>query len=450
MFAAFLGGSIAHAEAKATERPRLTLTQLIEAAQRSYPGVQAARHALSAARHQAARARWAFAPRGRLTGLFAPAPKIRCEDSTGAPNSTLCVRTPAIDATSVKIEGVMAQVVLDVGMPVYTFDKIGAAKRAAHAGIEVRKSQLIAAHQDLALKVTQAYWALKLARELLFTIKHGQKHLDSARKRTEKQLENQEGEVTEIDLLRLKTATAEVLSRRAKARELESLMLAALATLCGKAQGSFDIDPTPLAVVPLELKALPHYMDLAEQYRPELAMLNWALKAAQARTDLETAQFYPNLLIVGTIGYGVASSVDTPENAFYNNPYNFVRAGFGLALRWDIDPVGQVHKRRHAIALQDQAKAQAAEARAGIRLQLQSALTTLEQARETVQINHKGQKAARAWLVAAAQNLEAGLSESKELTDALVGYFSLHVNYLQSIFNVNVGQAQLMRATGRF
>ena len=438
----------AKGKARVQSITRYHLPQLIALARKTYPGMRAAKHALDAMRAQAFRAKWGWAPQGQMRGLLAPAPEIRCQNADGDPDTDLCIRTAQVDASSINISGVMAQIGLELGIPVYTFDKLGSARRAAHAGLQAGRAQLATASADLALKVAQAYWGVKLARELLYTINEGRKHLDTARKRIDEQLRTGQGEATISDQLRLRTSTAEIEARRAEAQKLERVALAGLATLTGLQRGRFDVDSKVIAAIRGEAAPLEHYLDLARQKRPEFTLLKAAVKATAAAAALERARFLPDFLIVATIGYGVATSVDNPQNGFYSDPFNFVRAGFGLALRWNIDPVGQLGKYRAAQAESRRVRAKQAEAMAGMRLELQNNLTNLREAHQRLAAAKSGQKAARRWLVATSQNLDAGLAEPKDLTDALVAFFTMRIRYIRAIFDLNVGWARLGRSVG--
>ena len=430
------------------DKPRYTLEQLVKMAHRAYPGLEAARHAIGAMEQQVYRARWGWLPQGTVKGLLAPAPELHCLDAGGQRNAAQCVQTTSVDVDAINISGVMGRIVLEVGMPLYTFDKLGSAKRAAAAGLEIKKAQLQAAEDDLELKLTQAFWAVKLAREMLYTVNEGRKYLDKALDRIERQLDEDEGDATVTDLLRLKTAAAEIDARTAEAEKLEALTLAGLATLTGQRAGSFDLDKAVLALQPGKLGPVATYVDLAKQNRPEVRLLQWAVRARRAAADLETARFFPDFLLVGTLGYGATNSVDDPENAFYSDPFNFVSAGFGLALSWKLDTIQQVGKLRAARAEAAETEARQKEALAGIDLEIRGEHIGISEALKRLEATKRGQKAARSWLVATAQNLDAGLAEPKDLTDALLAYFQLRLRNLQAIFDINVGWAKLGKAVG--
>lgn len=427
---------------------RYTLRQLVDMARDHYPGVAAAQHAVAQMEAKLYRARWAWVPQGRVTGLLAPAPSIHCFDHEGKPSETSCVETDAYDAASVDIGGVLMRIEVELAMPLFTFDKLGAARRAAEAGVELRRAQVATARDRVAMDVTKAYWGLKLAREIIYTIEEGREYLVKGQKQVEEELDSGEGEATMEDLLRIKVAFAEVDARLLEARKLERLTQVGLAILTGRRDRPFDVDTTVIDVLPGELLPLSTYRELTRLHRPDMKSLAAALKAANAAVDLERARFFPDFLLVGSAGVGYTSSVEDPKNAFYSDPFNFLGAGFGLAMSWQWDQLQQVGRHREAKAQAREVEARREEALAGIDMELNKARVELEEAMQRLEVARRGEGLARKWLTVVSQNMAAGLAETKDLTDALVSFFTMKLKTLQAIYDVNVGWAELGRVIG--
>jgi len=445
-----------------TETKRYTLPELMQLAYKRYPGLQAARHEKRAMEYQLYQARWAWVPRGKVEGLFAPTPEINCvrrpregdsregrvliDGEEWVKDEKECVRTDT-EELSLTFNGVYGRIKLDLAMPLYTFGKIGAAKRAARAGVRLTEAKLAAARQDLDLKVVQAYWGLRAARDGMHTIREGRKHLDKALARIEEELDSGEGESTVSDLLRLKTKSAEVDTLTIETRKLARLALASIALLTGLDDKSLQIDADFIEPVQGELRPAKDYVEIARHGRPEVRMLEAGVRASQAKVALEKAAFFPNFLLVGTVGIGRATNIDNPKNTFFDDP-NFTSSGIALAMSWDFNMVEQYGKYRSAKSTAAYADAKRREAVIGIEAEIREAHESLNAAIESMQVARRGQKTARSWLVATSQNLAAGLAEPKELSDALVEFFKLRLQYVKSIFDVNVGWAKLARKVG--
>ncbi len=430
-------------EKNAKAVPRYNLRQLVAMAQLSYPGVEAARQAVKVMEAKLYRAKWAWLPQATISGLVAPAPEVRC-----MPSEEQCIETTAYELNSLDIAGALLRVTLDAAMPLYTFDKIGSAKRAAKAGVKLRRSQVQTGQDKLAKDVARAYWGLKLARELIFTIEEGREHLVKAKKIVKEQLDSEDGEATLDDLYKIKIAFVEVDGRLLQARKLERLSMAGLATLTGRRGRPFDVDEKFLEVLPGKLLELKVYKELARRHRPDISSLKALLQAANAQVDLEVAKFFPNFLLVATAGAGYTSSADEPKNAFMSDPFNFLGAGFGLALNWKWDHVQQYGRYKEAKAQVRQVQAKRQEAMAGIKMELLKAYLDLKDARAHLALREGGAKIARKLLTAGSQNLAAGLSETEDLKDALTAFFTMELKRLQAAYEVNVGWAEMGRIIG--
>lgn len=426
---------------------RYTLGELIARAQRHYPGVAAAVHAVAAMEQKLFQARWAWLPRGELNAVFAPTPEIRCFDDAGDPDEQSCVRTN-IREIAFNINGVFGRAQLELGMPLYTFGKLSAVGNAARAGVALEQARLAAARRDLELNVTKAYWGAKLAGAILEMIDEGREHLDKASARIARELEDDEGDATVTDELRLKTYLVEVDTRTLEARKLQQLALRSLSALTGLPADRIALDTAPLEASGAALLAGGDYQRTARQRRPEMHLLEAAWRAVQARNQLERARLWPDLLLVGRAGIGRATNVDFPQNAFLNNPFNFSSAGVALALRWQLDTVQQVGRLREALAKSHRLAAKRQEALAAMTLEIEKVYLELQEAQQRVLVAERGQRSARSWLVATSQNLGTGLAEPKELTDALVAYFRVRLTGLQASFDVKVGWSELARKVG--
>ena len=427
--------------------PRYDLRQLVTMARATYPGVEAARFAIKAMEREVFRAKWAWLPSGNVTGLLAPVPDVKCFRSDYAhpnPDGTYpeirdskdCTHTSALTVNTLNIAGVLGKIDLTIGMPLFTFFKLSSAQKAAQA------------EDKLEVDVTRAYWGLKLAREILYSLREGRGYIVDAEKSIEKDVDEDAGEYTMTDLLRIKTARAEIDSRLPEVEKLERMTLVSLRALTGHLDKPFDVDTQLLEVLGGQPMAVGSYLQVAAAQRPDLKLLEAAVRARRAAVNLERARFFPDFLFVAMVGYGRASSIDWPQNAFASNPFNYFGGGFGLAMSWKLEPALQWGAFRKAQFEENETKARQAEGTLGVQLEIHKAHAELVESRKRLDAAHEGEKSAHRWLVATSQNLAAGLAETRDLTDSLVGYFTQRLRYLQAIYDVNVGWSELGRAIG--
>ena len=300
---------------------------------------------------QAVEAKRNWLPSGDLTSFVTAAPHINCigpridptDPNSAYPGNNNCITTN-INATHnfgdyiKNLNGVWFRSDLKVVQPLWDFGKISAGTAAAEAGASALRQKQQATAGDVELNVTRAYWGVKLARDLLDALDEGSGYVDSAQKKIEEQLAAGSGSATVTDRLRLRTVRAELDARILETKRLAELAEAGLRTLLGsEAPNDLEIDDAPFE--PLEVQARPvtYYEQSAQQNRPEVRALDYAVKAKWALALLERRREYPDLALVLTGTYSSAPSVESPNNAYLNNPFNTLSAGLVATLRIPLD-----------------------------------------------------------------------------------------------------------------
>jgi outer membrane protein TolC len=438
----------------------MTLPELLDLAHQASPGMQAAAAVTEASHAQVAEAWRNWLPQGDLLTILAPSPNIQCQspagtDANGNPiyvhDLNNCVHTNATEArlSEVSWSAFFTRTEVKLIQPVWDFGKISAGTAAARAGVGVSEQKQNAARADVDQNVRKAYWALKLAREVLDMLDTGTGYVDDAQKKLEQDLEKGTGTASVTDKLRMRTVRADVDGRTLEAKRGQSLARDGLHVLLGP-QAPEDIDVDDEDFAPVEIKDHPvsYYEDLARFGRPEAKLLDYAVKAKSALADLERRKEYPDLVLIATGAYAHAQNVDNPQNAFLNHYFNSTSLGVAAALRMQLDLGPRIARAAHARAEADEIGYRRAEALGGIQLEVRKAFREMSEAGERLKVMQKGEKAAKSWISAVAQNLAVGLAETRDFTDALGQYFNMRFRYLQAIYDFNIAVAAMTRATG--
>jgi HAE1 family hydrophobic/amphiphilic exporter-1 len=418
---------------------KLDLAGLLERARKA-PVVAAARAGADAAHAKADEIGNTWLPHFDVTAVLGPSPEIHC-----MPSPAQCITTEPSDVGH-NFTGVFGRVDVTGYMPVYTFGKLSAGMRAADAGARAADALADASEADTLLDTARAYYAVKLARELIFMLEEGRDDIDDALKRVEKQLAKGSGEVTEQDRHRLRAFRAEAEARLSEARKLEATALAGVRYFAG--DPSVDVDDAPLAAVSFELPELPAVRAAAVANRPERRAALAGVDAAGGLEDLEDARWWPDLVLLAQFTLARAGGADDPANAFANNPYNVTSVAGGVALRWSLDPGTRGAQVHGAEANVDKARATVDLATSGVAAEAERAHGDVRDARDRLAASKLGEKEARAWLVSTLQATQAGLADPKDLADALLAWFNMRARVLQATFDWNVAVLALDRATG--
>src|SRR4029077_537947 len=116
-----------------------------------------------------------------------------------------------------------------------------------------------------------------------------------------------------------------------------------------------------------------YYEDMARAGRPEVKMLESAVKAKRALADLERRKEYPDLVLILGAVFARAQEVDNPFNAFYSHYYNSTAAGVAAGLRIPIDIGPRIARSRRLASEAEQTDYQQSAAMSGIMLEVRKA-----------------------------------------------------------------------------
>ncbi|MDX2024009.1 MAG: TolC family protein [Deltaproteobacteria bacterium] len=437
------GGITAHAADQASTGV-YTLDDLLALARRYNPGLGAGDRATASVRAQVGEAERNWLPSGELTSLLAPSPKIKC-----SPDPYNCITTPDIRDATLKLDGVFTRTQLTFTQPVYTFGKISAGVEAAEAGVEASRGREQAMAAELDYNVRRAYYGFKLARELQATLKEGLGYVQQAEDMVQKDLDEGAGNMTITDKLRLQSTRADVEAQMSEVGRGLEIARAGLRALIGpEGPREIDVDAQALEKLAVPTRPLSFYEEQARLTRPEVRALDYFVRSKRKSADLEWAKQLPDIAIVGTATFAYASSVDNPQNAFANDPYNTLSGGLAAALRVPLDFGPRNARAAKALADAEEAAFRRREALGGIGFEVSKAYIELNEANSRIETLAKGEKLSRRWLTAIVQKMDLGLAETREVTDALRAYFTMRARYLQAVHDFDLAASALTRATG--
>jgi outer membrane protein TolC len=430
---------------------KMNLQEMLEMA-RSNPGLQASAAATAAMEAQVSEAKMNWLPQGDILSLLAPSPNIQCNTppvGSGQPPPCLTTSAPEANLRNVSWNQVFTRTELRLIQPLYDFGKISAGVAAAEAGVAVAKQREVGARADLELNIRKAYYGLKFAREVIDMLDQGTSYVEEGQQKVEKDLAAGTGNVTVTDKLRLRTVRAELDARVLEAKRLQGIARDSLRTLLGPdSPAEIDVDDDPFEPPEVKERGVGYYEDLARQARPEVRMLEYAVKAKNALADLERRREYPDLVLIGTAAFARAQAVDDPNNAFLSHYFNSTSAGVAAAIRMQLDLGPKIARARKVKHEAEEVEYRRSEALGGILLDVRKTYAETTEALARVSAMEKGEKAGKAWISAVAQNFAVGLAEARDLSDALIAFFGMRTRYLQAVFDLNIARSALGRATG--
>ncbi len=430
----------AETEAEGAEEPaaprRMNLAAMEKAAERNWPGIRAARARMRAAQAQLDEALVSPFFQSTITAGVSLAPEVR-GSPIFSPDPQLPVSNPWQPVLGFSVEG---------AVPLWTFGKLPAARDAARAGIRAAQADRQRVRNQLRYDVRRAYFSLQLALDLRQMLDEALPQIREQANRLEEQLAEGDEEVTELDQYRMEAALAEIEAREADAERLLASTRAALSILTGVRD--FTIPECPIEAVEVELRPRVFYTRRARSDRPEVRMLEAAVRARQAGLDFAEAGFFPDLALVYRFGTTYAPGITDQTNPFVIDQANYTSISAGLVLRWSLDLWGNAYRVDRANAELSDTMERSREAHRGIELEVTDAYEQARAAQRQVTSWERGRRATRRWFIAAGQSRDVGVVETRELVDAARAYLTARFSHLSAIHAYNTALANLERTSG--
>jgi outer membrane protein TolC len=445
-----------------SEARRYTLSELLAKVAHDYVGVTAAREGEAVSQAQIHEANRLWAPTGMVTFGITGSPDIKCVgaanpdgslpsvDSNQARREQNCINTSSVDLAHstdaiLPVHGVALNLGVNLVQPLYTFGKIEAAQAAAHAGYDLARGQTDVARNDARLWAVRAYFGLKWARAAKSTLGDGIKQLDSWVKKIDDQIDKGDTHYSISDVTRLKIALDNAKLVGFDIDRGLDLSVAGLRLLTNDPEA--DVDDQELGDAEIVDQPLDFYQDAARTHRPEARMLEAGTRAAKANRKLKLANMLPDIGLTGSFNYGLATGVDTPQNAFMSRP-NTLGASLLLGARVPLDIAVKLGQYDEARAQERQLAAKREQALGGIGIEIRKAWLDFEEARQRREVLEHAEKVARGWYNATDQALNTGVAEPRDLSESARNYVELRLRHLQALMDQNINLAALRNSAG--
>ncbi|MFO1463794.1 MAG: TolC family protein [bacterium] len=337
---------------------------------------------------------------------------------------------------------------ISMGIPLTTFGKIGIAQELARNGIAAEQEKKLDKQNDTVLKVKQLYYGLLLAKDVRELFTDANRHLENEVRRRESSSEATDP----VELVRLKLFRYEVLNRLLDTDKKAALAREGLRIQLGMERGTqFAIQDEHLTPVDTEIKDFDYYLEMNRKNNPKNRLLDIGVRASEAQYRLEKRKIAPDVGIGGFYEFGVTakpiSGIDLTDD--FNDPFNFNRVGFGLRVKGDINIKQYIAKTRAAQADYFKNALNKSIADEGLELELKDAYLSVLQTREAMENGYRAMKLARQYVFLTKTNVDIGVGDKKDYSDALQAYLVSRGRYLESVFNYNVAVATLeVRAGG--
>ena len=195
---------------------------------------------------------------------------------------------------------------------------------------------------------------------------------------------------------------------------------------------------------------LNHYIRLALQLRPEFTQLKQGLVARKLLVDAAKADRLPSFFFAVFGQVAGAPGRDYSPDPYINDYFNGIGALPVVGAKWHFD--FGILKSKIGQARAELQKLQYTEKKALMGIPIQVAKDYAK-----VQENYKASVGmsrayinARRWLITAFSNFDMGIGKMDDIFQAFERYGAFRGDYLQALYDYNVGVVELDRSSGAF
>jgi outer membrane protein len=405
--------------------PVLTLDEAVAAARQGQPTLRQARAATAAAEARAGEARAGFLPR-----LDANLGYSRLSN-----NSSISSAPDSWDATGRWNAGVNAS------MTVWDFGGTTGRYRAAREAANAQQATERATTSQVLLNVKTAFFAARARKDLVTvaeeTLANQEAHLQQIQGFVEV------GTRPEIDLAQARTDRANAEVNRIGATANYQTAKAQLNQAMGiEASTDFDVANDQLPAVAGEDGSLETLFDEALKARPEVAALESQRRAQEAQVTAARGGWFPSL--------GVQAGINDTGPDIADGRSLTWNWSAGATLNWNLFQGGLTNALvREAEAGLETVKAQLANQRLQVRLELEQARFAVSSARARLVATGEAMAASRERLRLAEGRYNAGSGSALELSDAQLQVTLAGAQQVGAEYDLASARAQLLVSLGR-
>ena len=288
-----------------------------------------------------------------------------------------------------------------------------------------------------ALQFTRVYFDLLEAERLVTVAQQEVERLDGHLKDAQNLYAS--GVITKNDLLQAEVRLKDGTQRLLIARNLRALRASSLNNVLVRPLDK----PVRVVDIAFEPEAPPFTLDeawdRALKDRPEIRIVDGALRAYKFEETARKADYYPTFFVRGGVDYSQNQFIqhDTNWSAIFGMSVNLFSGGATKA------EVARIHSQ------QDQVLKQRAKLVDNIKLEVQAYVLDLNNARERIQVNRGAADQAQENLRINRVRYDAGEGIATEVLDAVTLLTTAETNYIRAIYDFRRSEAGMYYAIGK-
>ena len=296
------------------------------------------------------------------------------------------------------------------------------------------------------------YYNYLLAKEMIRIAGDAQSKVDEAYEKLEEALDDDDPNVSQMDLLNLKAKMHTVKEGVSEANlGMKRVMLAIRFSLKMNENDSFVAEDSVLVPRTEPLPSLDEVRNLTLKYHPELRQLSAGIRARRIQMDLAEAKLAPEFFVMGEIEYvksWAGNRSVLQKNAFAEDAVNKLDGVIGVGVRYNLNFWKNWEGYRSARTDMRGLQLKEAYASDGLMAKAEEQYYLVVAAKEKLDAMKESLRASEGILKGAAMQYDLDKSKTGDLVSAYTQNITMQKDYYFAVCSYNVEFAQLIAKIG--
>ncbi|HEY8514350.1 MAG TPA: TolC family protein [Candidatus Binatia bacterium] len=418
---------------------KLTLDEFVRRALEAAPELAVARWDVAARQAKLREAKASrFVPQFEALNLLGVAPAYR---------GTVLEPRDTVDTSRY---GPFTSVDVTLVQPLFTWGKLTSGIAAATHAVEQEIAASEGKAADVVLQVKTLYYNVLLSRSVQGILVEARDSFEDALETANERRESGDPDITELDILYLRVALAEIAKEVPRIETGAQSALEALRMLIGEdRKAPLDVAERFLEPVEIRLEPLEHYLGQLYDKNPAWKQLEAGIAAKAEEVKTIEADYYPMFFLTGSFSYSYAPRNDRQLNPFAWDQFNYQRGPGGVfGIRWPLNFHITAAKVEATRAELGKLEAQRRMAQDGLALELETAYRKVIETKEALDKLEDGRSAGRAILTLSVTNFDIGIGDASEILQGLSNYAQVSGHYYEQLRDYNIAVAEFERVSG--
>ena len=325
-------------------------------------------------------------------------------------------------------------------------------KKALEADLQQKTFDIESQLHEKDVELQTYYYNYLLAKEMIRIAGDAESKVNEAYEKLEEALDDDDPNVSQMDLLNLKAKMHTVKEGVAEANlGMKRVMLAIRFSLNMQDEDTFVAEDTLLLPRPEPLPMLEEVRSLTAQYHPDLRRLSAGLRARRIQMDLAEAKLAPEFFVIGEVEYvksWAGNRSILQKSAFAEDAVNKLEGLIGLGVRYNLNFWKNWENFRSARTDYHGLQLKESYALEGLMAKTEDQYYQVVAAKEKMEALKESLRATESILKGAAMQYDLDKSKTGELVSAYTQNITMQKDYYFAVCKYNVEFAQLISKMG--